>query len=270
MRYLKKYKLFESVDNFPDVFNDTLIRGVKLDKDEFVDDPKTRKVSLGSSDDEDYRAFIANYAKLGIPDPTESVHMYFKPTRDLFSTIKYYGTSYRVIPEKGALFGFNKELRNGGLGSTWFFYDRISKDFLNKTVNKFPSFHDNKEEFIKAITDYQQDLIDGGVIGVLTYDELLKMSDKELDTLQVWTESPCLHKKYVSKPKEKDNKAYNNQPVLTKDDFINLGVDPSRIPEFYQSEFGVKIKRFKDVSFVEKRKEALRLLNDWLKTFESI
>ena len=137
-------------------------------------------------------------------------------------------------------------------------------------VNKFPSFHDNKEEFIKAITDYQQDLIDGGVIGVLTYDELLKMSDKELDTLQVWTESPCLHKKYVSKPEEKDNKAYNNQPVLTKDDFINLGVDPSRIPEFYQSEFGVKIKRFKDVSFVEKRKEALRLLNDWLKTFESI
>ena len=39
MKYLK---IFEEFNNeFPDVFNGTLIRGVKVDKDEYIDDTQT-------------------------------------------------------------------------------------------------------------------------------------------------------------------------------------------------------------------------------------
>ncbi len=73
MKYLK---IFEDFNNdFPDVFNGTLVRGVKIDKDEYIDDPKLRKVSSGNSVDEDYIEFINNYANLGIPHPLKSVHM---------------------------------------------------------------------------------------------------------------------------------------------------------------------------------------------------
>jgi len=79
-----------------------------------------------------------------------------------------------------------------GLGSTWWFVERTAKDFLNKSVDKFPSYEDNKVAFIEAITKYQKDLIHAGVVGKLTYNELMEMSKGNGEPLQVWTESPCL------------------------------------------------------------------------------
>jgi hypothetical protein len=196
MKYLKLFEKFS--DNFPDVFNNSLIRGVKVDKEEYIDDPRSRNVRIGSSDDEDYREFLFNYSRLGIPDPTKSVHMYFNTSGDLKGMmLDYFGKTYNVIPQEGATFGFNKELRNGGLGSTWWDVNRTAKDFLGKDSNeyRFPSYYKNKDLFIKAITKYQKDLIDAGVVGKLTYDELVKMSKEEGKPLQVWTESPCLHKR---------------------------------------------------------------------------
>ena len=116
MKYLKLFEEF--TDNFPDVFNNSLIRGVKVDKDEYIDDPKSRNVRIGDSNEDNYREFLFNYSRLGIPDPTKSVHMYFKPSGDLMGMLDHFGRTYNIIPQEGATFGFNKELRNGGLGST--------------------------------------------------------------------------------------------------------------------------------------------------------
>ena len=262
MKYLKLFEEF--TDNFPDVFNKSLIRGVKVDKEEYIDDPKSRNVRIGESNDEDYREFLFNYSRLGIPDPTKSVHMYFNPSGFSLNQLDNFGKTYNVIPQEGSTFGFNKELRNGGLGSTWWFVRDVVKDFLGKDSHeyRFPSYYENKDLFIKAITKYQKDLIDGGVVGKLTYDELIKMSKEEGKPLQVWTESPCLHKRVQKEVK--DPKPYKNEPVLTKSDFENAGITPEQIPQFYESDFGRKIKRFKEAAPYElRREEALRLLNSW-------
>ena len=266
MKYIKLFEEFtqeltqELTEEFPEVFNNSLLRGVNIDKDEYIDDPKSRKVSIGSSNDDDYREFLTNYSKLGIPDPTKSVHMYFKPGTSQKEMINYYGRSYNVIPQKGATFGFNKELRNGGLGSTWWFVERTAEDYLNKSVDEFPDYFEDKMGFIEAITNYQKDLIDAGVVGKLTYDELMEMSEKEGETLQVWTESPCLLRK-IEKVK-KEPKPYKNEPVLTKSDFENAGVTSEQIPLFFKSEFGKKIRVFKEIN----KEEALKLLNTWKET----
>jgi len=263
MKYLKLFEEF--TDRFPDVFNKSLIRGVKgMDKDEYIDDPKSRNVRIGSSDDEDYREFLFNYSRLGIPDPTKSVHMYFNPSGFSLNQLDNFGKSYNIIPQDGATFGFNKELRNGGLGSTWWFVRDMVRDFLGKDSQeyRFPSYYENKDLFIKAITKYQKDLIGAGVVGKLTYDELLKMSKEESKPLQVWTESPCLHKRVQKELK--DPKPYKNEPVLSKSDFENLGIRPEQIPEFYESDFGRKVKRFREAAPYElRREEALKLLNSW-------
>lgn len=257
MKYLK---IFEEFNNdFPDVFNGTLIRGVKVDKDEYIDDPKLRKVSSGSSSDEDYIEFMSNYSKLGIPHPLKSVHMYFRPEKDV--NLSWYGNEYNIIPQKGAVFGFNKELRNGGLGSTWFFPERTVGDFLNKEVDRFTDYYEDEDKFIEDITNYQKMLIDGGVVGVLTYDELLKMSNTEGETLQVWTESPCLHKRITKEPKEA--KPYKSEPILNDEDFKELGIDNKGKGEFFKK-YGKEINRT-DINMAIGRRKiiALDLLKKW-------
>jgi hypothetical protein len=269
---MKHLKLFEEFsDNFPDVFNKSLIRGVKVDKEEYIDDPRSRNVRIGSSDDEDYREFLFNYSRLGIPDPTKSVHMYFNPSGFSLNQLDNFGKTYNVIPQEGATFGFNKELRNGGLGSTFWFVERTAKDFLSKDVAskysngyEFPHYDEDKDLFIESITKYQKDLIEGGVVGKLTYDELMKISQSDGEPLQVWTESPCLLRR-VEKVKKEPN-PHKNEPLLTRSDFENIGVASEQIPQFYQSEFGKKIGRFKETSYDLRREESLKLLKSWKET----
>lgn len=202
MRYLRLFESFNGFPNgFPNVFNNNLLRGVKNDNIEYIDDPSTRKISTSSSDDEFYIIFLKNYSKLGIPDPTKSIHMYFNPDDDKISMISYYGKPYNIYPKKESTFGFCKELRNGGLGSTYWFPDRTFKDFLGKDINDYfpedfiPVTVDDEEitRYSELVTKYQQMLIDAGVVGKLTYNELIDLSKNPDITLQVWTESPCLH-----------------------------------------------------------------------------
>jgi hypothetical protein len=132
MKYLK---LFENyISDFPDIFGNSLIRGVQVNKEEYIDDPKSRKVSTGNSNDEHYVAFLENYKNLGLQDPTKSIHFYLKPTDKSIDMMSYYGNQYRVLPRKDAKFSFNKELRGGGLGSTWWFMDRTSEELLNNKL----------------------------------------------------------------------------------------------------------------------------------------
>lgn len=197
MKYLK---IFENFDiNFPDVFKNSLIRGVKIDKDEYIDDPKSRRVSTGVSTDEEYINFLKNYKNVGLQNPTQSVHLYLNPTKNQINNLGWYGNSYRVIPEKGANFSFNIELRNGGLGSTYFFIDRTLEDFTDLNDKDFNSdwmeIYDGSELNIDQLNDYQNFLIKNGVVGNLTYDELLELSKNSSLPMQIWTENKVLHKR---------------------------------------------------------------------------
>ena len=122
---------------------------------------------------------------------------------------------------------------------------------------------EDKDGFMKAITEYQQMLIDGGVVGTLTYDELLKMSKEEGETLQVWTESPCHHKKHIKSIEPKEPKPYKSEPILTDDDFIELGIDSNGRSDFFKKH-GKEIDRTDiTIPIGRRRRIALDLLKKW-------
>lgn len=276
MIYLKLFEDF-NMGNFPDVFGSSLLRGVKIDKEEYIDDPKLRNVSTGASVDEDYVSFLKNYKNIGLQDPTKSIHFYLNPTSDQIKFLEHYGNPYKPIPHKDAIFSFNKETRNGGLGSTWWFIERTLKNLLHMSdedisklfSGQYPSdlmyelYTKDKSEFIKKCSEYQKLLIEGGVVGNITYNELLELSREGDVNLQIWTESEVLHKKIENVSKA--IRPYKNKPLLTSSDFE----DTDKIEDFYKSDFGNKLKRLQNSSssFEDKREEALRLLKSWKTNF---
>ena len=226
MKYLKLFENFQS--NFPDVFNKTLVRGSRVDKDEFIDDPSQRTIHLGDySYDKDYRQFMTSFTKYGIPDPTKSIHMFFRPKSSEFDK---YGNAFEIIPQEGAKFGFTKKITGGGLGSLFF---------------------DNWYRI--PIDEYQQSLVDSGMVGFFTYDEIIRQSKESGDTLHVWTESPCLHKRIIKETKAPT--AYKSEPNLSDGDFSMRGMDNKMRGLFYK-ENG---KLVRDLP----REEALRVLDEW-------
>jgi len=224
MKYLKLFESFQS--NFPDVFNKTLVRGSRVDKDEFIDNPSQRKVHLGDmSYDENYRKFMTNWStEFGIPDPTKSVHMFFRPTDNNYDR---FGTAFEIIPQEGARFGFTKQIDSGGLGQLFF----KNWDYL-------------------PIVEYQQQLIDSGMVGSFTYEELIQMSKEGGDTLHVWTESPCLHKKIKKEPT-----GHKSEPILKDLDFADRKMDNQMRAKFYKSHG----KEVRDLP----REESLKILDEW-------
>jgi hypothetical protein len=296
MKYLKFFEYFNQSE-FPDVFGEKLLRGVRIDKDEYIDDPDKRSVRIGTMENDDYRAFLKNYTKLGLQDPTRSVHFYLNPTQEETGVMGYYGNTYRVLPEKDAKFSFCKELRNGGLGSTWYFVPRCLFEFLkldpksddstklnlSDKYNKY--FRDTNDlkslldleslyesdhiEFFRLINGYQQWLIDESVVGNLSYQELLDLSKNSNQTLQIWTQSPVLHQRYNPQKSVKDPKSYKSKSLLDKSDFESLGIKRNEIAELYKSDLGQKIKNLQNrlISSPGKynslRDEALDLIKKW-------
>ena len=230
MKYLKLFENFQS--NFPDVFNKTLIRGSRVDKDEFIDDPSQRTIHLGDySYDKDYRQFMTSFTKYGIPDPTKSIHMFFRPKSGEFEK---FGVPFEIIPQEGAKFGFTKHIWNGGLGYLYW----------------------QKEEDM-SMDEYQKSLVDSGMVGSFTYDEIIRQSKESGDTLHVWTESPCLHKKI-----KKEKKAYKNEPLLKDEDFTDRGMDNQMRASFYK-EYGREVRDLPNYAKYPRR-EALKILDDWV------
>lgn len=292
MIYLKLFEDFNQTE-FPDLFGNHLLRGVNTEQTEYIDDPSKRSVSIGISRDESYRKFLENYTNLGLQDPTKSVHFYLNPSQKEIEMMNYYGKTFKVLPEKNAQFSFCKELRNGGLGSTWFFVSRCLFDWLkldpeldnSKKLNTNPEFFkyfkhqselkdllelewlydEDRKKFQKLITGYQQWLIDEGVVGNITYQELLELKDKDL-TLQIWTQSPVLHQRYQFEKAPKEPKLYKSKPLLNKTDFENLGIKSDEISKIYKSDIGKKIKEIQDRltddpnNYEHLRKKALELI----------
>lgn len=230
MKYLKLFENFQS--NFPDVFNKTLVRGSRVDKDEFIDDPSQRTIHLGdAAHNKDYRRFMTSFTNYGIPDPTKSVHMFFRPKS---KENDKYGSAFEIMPQEGAKFGFTKKITGGGLGSLFF---------------------DNWDDI--PIDEYQKSLVDSGMVGYLSYEELIQMSKEEGVTLHVWTESPCLHKRIIKEPK-----AYKSESLLKDEDFTDRGMDNQMRASFYK-EYGREVRDLPNYAKYPRR-EALRILDDWV------
>jgi hypothetical protein len=150
--------------------------------------------------------------------------MFFRSTDNNYDK---FGTAFEIIPQEGARFGFTKQIDSGGLGQLFF----KNWDYL-------------------PIVEYQQQLIDSGMVGSLSYEELIQMSKESGDTLHVWTESPCLHKKI-----KKETKAYKSEPLLKDEDFTERGMDNQKRSSFYK-EHGREVKDLP-------REEALKILDKW-------
>jgi hypothetical protein len=272
---MKYIKLFEDFNNlyFPDLFGKSLIRGVKIDLEEYIDDPKSRNISTGSSSDESYVNFLKNYKNVGLQDPTKSIHFYLNPDQELMSMVNYYGNAYRVIPEKNSNFSFNIELRNGGLGSTFFFIPRTLEELTDTNDEDYnsdwiKSWKENPKVLEgDSISEYQKFLIKNKVVGNLTYEELLELSKKTTNPIQVWTESRVLHRKYQKSSSDKTT--YKKKDLIKKEDFEDIGLSTDYILLFYSSDFGKKIKKldntllYRPENYELSRKEALKILKDY-------
>lgn len=268
MRWLKLFENFQ--DDFPDVFGESLLRGVKIDKEEYIDDPKNRKISTGQSSEENYLNFLKNYKSVGLQDPTKSIHFYLNPTKNQIDNLSFYGYPFNVIPEKNAEFSFSIELRNGGLGSTYFFPISILKEFTDTDDRDFnPDWKNGFDvDFdYSSVSDYQKFLIKNGVVGNLTYEELLDLAKKGSQSMQIWTESRVLHKRIVKSPKEP--KVYKKEPLLKREDFEKVQLNSKDIGLFYSSDFGKNIKRLENILmqkpnlYSDLREEALQVLKKY-------
>ena len=141
-----------------------------------------------------------------------------------------------------------------------------------------PFYHAKKNPILRELLDsgydnlhHEEDLdkmrdilIGYGFIGAGTINDLKRNKFFENQPVFVWTNDEVKIKSYTYQKPQKEPKAYKNQPILTKSDFEKLSIDSNMIPLFYSSEFGKKIKRFKETApFELRREEALNLLKKW-------
>lgn len=232
MKYIKFFENFQN-EEYPDVFNRKIQRGSKLNADEYIDDPSQRNVDIGISDNiDDYQFFMKNWKNLGIPDPTKSVHMYFRPKNN----INKYGSTYDVFPLKGSKFGFTTNIN--GVGDFYF----------GDLENKMHNWKLNHIGYGEKVSKYQLDLIEKGIVGVLDYEDLVKMSEESGETLHIWTESKCLMKKFIhpsqiEKQKRISDRLENKSPIkdsfsigpLKLGDFRERGLTDDNIRDFLRS-----------------------------------
>ena len=125
-------------------------------------------------------------------------------------------------------------------------------------------------EFQQRLDESLKYMLDFGVIGTGTIEDLKKSPHYGKYNLYVWSNDKVYIKKYVNgktKEKEVESKPYKNQPVLNTNDFANKGIKPDEIGKFYQSEWGKKIQKLQPtVDFDLRREEALKLLDQWIET----
>lgn len=208
---IKLFEAFAEEEQFPDNFNNKLKRNTNFYSEKYIDDPSKRKVKPGNYDADDYIVFGKNFVNVGVQDPTKSVHMFLTYRTDSLydGSCKYY-----VIPEKDAKFSFTKVTFYGGLGTTYFHPEEVYDRILGKNYTGIKWYKDkgkklfrtDKNKYIEEVNKYQQELFDLGVIGNLTYDELVDLCHQDPGPhWQVWTESRCLHVNREKKENDYDD-----------------------------------------------------------------
>lgn len=111
----------------------------------------------------------------------------------------------------------------------------------------------------KSIDEIANFLVDFGVIGTGTLQELKNSRFFGREKAFVWTTDTVLLSKYVNPVKVGKPGVYKTEKVLDTNDFLNKGLTKADIGNFYSSEIGKSVKG-------STREEALKILDEWIKT----
>jgi hypothetical protein len=257
MKYIKLFESFISEPIFFRFSHIDLLNG----ESEKIYHPKER-VMWGTEE------VNSSLIRSGFPDKKRCVH---------------FMDSVAFNPEYKGLYGqhiYQVEIDdNSNLGWTfmvpineWFFKgygfrpalkNPICKELLDSEYGEMRIYDWDKidVDYLDKMKDY---VIDFGFIGTGNIKDLKSSKFFGNQPVFVWTNDPVRIKAYTYQKPTKDPKPYKNQPILTKMDFEELGIDSNQIPNFYKSDFGRWFKRLKDsVPFEVRREEALKLVKKW-------
>lgn len=205
--------------------------------------------------------------KFGFPDKRKCIHF----MDDLAFDISYKGLygeyMYQIEIDENSKLGwsFCFPINDWFYKGNPFYRERNNPALADLLKSEYGKLHysENEDDLLKMA----KFTFDYGVIGCGTIEDLKKSRFYQKQKLFVWTEDMVRVSKFVTEKRVREARPYKNQPILTKDDFERLGITPENIPQFYSSEWGQKIKRFRETADLNlKREEALRLLNQWSET----
>ena len=251
MRHLKSYKIFEMwVDN-PKFYR---FSHVELPIGEL--EPVKRKM-WGPEQ------FNQSLVKLGFPDKNKCIH---------------FMDSLAFSPEYKGLYGdYIYQIQvddNSNLGwcyvfpvNDWFYKGnpfqyalRNNNELVNSIIktpyNDLSGHGGDENEMAKYLLQF-------GIIGCGTIDDLKNSPHYGKEKLFVWTNDKVIISNYQAPIKEPKIGTYKTERLLTTDDFTSRGISAKEIGSFYQSELGKSVKG-------KTREEALELLDQWIKKTHKI
>ncbi len=254
MRYLKSYKLFEAfvsdikffrfsreempIGEYtpvkrsmwgPENFNQCLVRNGFPDKNNcvhFMD-----SVAFNP----DYKGTYGSYIyEITVDDKSNLGWCFVFPINDWF---------FKGNP-------FQSALRNG---------NQLVKSIEETPYGELSGFSADSD-ILDRMAKY---LLDFGVIGCGTIDDLKNSPHFGKEKLFVWTNDTVVVSEYKAPIKEPKVGTHKTERVLTNDDFISKGLSGKDIATFYQSEWGKSVKG-------KSRDEALSLLDQWIDSIRGI
>jgi len=251
MRYLKSYKIFEMWVDEPKFYR---FSHVELPIGEL--EPVKRKM-WGPEQ------FNQSLVKLGFPDKNKCIH---------------FMDSLAFSPEYKGLYGnYIYQIQvddNSNLGwcyvfpvNDWFYKGnpfqyalRNNNELVNSIIktpyNDLSGHGGDENEMAKYLLQF-------GIIGCGTIDDLKNSPHYGKEKLFVWTNDKVIISNYQAPIKEPKIGTYKTERLLTTDDFTTRGISAKEIGSFYQSELGKSVKG-------KTREEALNLLDQWIKKTHKI
>jgi hypothetical protein len=251
MKYIKLFEAFSSEPSFYRFNHVDVLNG----KDEIIYNPKERKM-VGPED------VNHSLVQSGFPDKNKCIHFMDSLAFDPSYKGLYGRNIYQIEIDENSKLGWSFLIPI----NDWFYKGYPFRQVLNNpTAKELLDSEYVDMSYDKGDIDEMRDiLIDFEVIGSGTLNDLKMNKFFGKQPVFVWTSDSVKIKPYVEESRVKETKPYKKEVLLTKDDFLNLDIPLSQIPNFYSSELGKKISRFKDTApFDLKREEALNLLRKW-------
>jgi hypothetical protein len=245
-KHLKTYKMFEMWVDDPKFYR---FSQVELPIGEL--EPVKRKM-WGPEQ------FNQSLVKLGFPDKNKCIH---------------FMDSLAFSPEYKGLYGdYIYQIQvddNSNLGwcyvfpvNDWFYKgnpfqyalrkdNKLVKSIIETPYNDLSSSNGDEDEMAKYLLQF-------GIIGCGTIDDLKRSPHYGKEKLFVWTNDKVITSNYQAPIKEPKIGTYKTERLLTTDDFTSRGISTKEIGSFYQSELGKSVKG-------KTKEEALELLEQWIK-----
>lgn len=195
--------------------------------------------------------------KLGFPDKSQCVHFMDAVAFNPDYKGLYGAHIYEIKVDEMSNLGWSFVLPI----NDWYYRGSSFHQALkenNETIKQImeTEFGDDTFSIDKSIDEVAKFLVDFGVIGNGTLQDLKKSRLFGREKLFIWTSDTVMVNKY--KVPEKVG-IYKTEKVINVEDFITRGLTKSDIGKFYSSEIGKSVKG-------STREEALKILDEWIKT----